>query len=96
MLSHDAFEIANSLSEDPNLVMKVHANAAINGAFHIEIDDHDCLCGLADAVDAANSLFHPHWVPGQVIVDHDAAELKIDAFCRHLGTQENPAFRCLK
>ena len=40
---------------------------------------------LADPVDAPHALLKPVGVPGQVVVDHQVAELEIDAFARGLG-----------
>ena len=40
---------------------------------------------LSDAVDAPHALLEPHWVPRHVVVDHEVAELEIDAFTSSLG-----------
>ena len=40
---------------------------------------------LADAVDAAEALLQAGRVPGQVVIDHQPAELQVDAFAGCLG-----------
>ena len=35
---------------------------------------------LAVTVDAAHALFQPHWIPGNVVVNHEPAELQVYAF----------------
>ena len=44
---------------------------------------------LADAVDAAESLFQPVGVPRQVIVDHQVGALKVDALPGRIGCQQH-------
>ena len=45
--------------------------------------------GLAVAVDAAHALLEPHRVPGDVVVDHEPAELEIDPLARSLRRHQN-------
>jgi len=40
---------------------------------------------LADAVDTAKALLQSRRVPGKVVIDHQPAELQVDAFARRLG-----------
>ena len=49
-----------------------------------EVEDVDVL-GLADPVDAAHPLLQPVGVPGDVVVDHQVAELEVDALSGRLG-----------
>ena len=44
---------------------------------------------LADAVDAAEALFQPVGVPGQVVVDHEVGALEVDALPRRIGGQQH-------
>jgi len=44
---------------------------------------------LANAMDAPETLFQPRRVPGHVIVDHQVAKLKVDAFAGGLGRYTN-------
>ncbi len=44
---------------------------------------------LAVAVDASHALFEAHWVPGDVIVDHEPAELEVDSLAGGLGGDED-------
>ena len=48
--------------------------------------------GLADAVDAAESLLDPVGVPRQVVVDHQVSALKIDAFACGIGGHQDLNF----
>ena len=55
-----------------------------------EIQDQTVLL-LAVTVDAAHALFKPDKIPGNIVIDHQPAELKVDAFAggfggdKHLG-----------
>jgi hypothetical protein len=44
---------------------------------------------LTVAVDTAHPLFKADRVPGDIVVDHQPAELKIDAFARRFGCHED-------
>ncbi|MDP2707627.1 MAG: hypothetical protein Q8O70_09020, partial [Burkholderiales bacterium] len=46
---------------------------------------------LSDAVNAAKPLFQARGVPGKVVVNHQPAELKVDAFTRCFGGDANLA-----
>ncbi|OQA04802.1 MAG: hypothetical protein BWY66_02867 [bacterium ADurb.Bin374] len=45
--------------------------------------------GLADAVDAAEALFDAVRVPGQIVIDHEAGVLEVDAFAGGIGRDED-------
>src|SRR5205814_1503304 len=47
---------------------------------------------LADTVDTAEPLLQPSRVPGQIVIDHHTAELKVDAFAGGLGRHANLFF----
>jgi hypothetical protein len=51
---------------------------ALTGVLGDEVEDHD-LVFLLVAVDAAHPLFEPVGVPRNVVVDHQRAELEVDA-----------------
>ena len=53
----------------------------------VEIEDDDRVL-LADPVDAADSLLDLHRVPGQVVVDHEVAELKVTALAPRLSADQ--------
>ena len=40
---------------------------------------------LPDAMDTTETLLKAGGIPGQVVVDHQAAELEVDAFARRFG-----------
>ena len=44
--------------------------------------------GLTYAMDAAEALFEPIGVPGQVVVDHQMCALEVDAFAGGVGSQQ--------
>ena len=55
---------------------------SLDGVGCAEVED-DAAVLLADAVDASHPLLEPDGVPGQVVVDHQVAELQVDPFpCR--------------
>ena len=49
-----------------------------------EVEDVDVVL-LSDAVDAAHALLEPDGVPRHVVVDHQVAELEVDALAGRLG-----------
>ena len=56
-----------------------------------EVDDHDIEL-LAVAVASANALFDALRIPGKVVIDHEIAELKVDAFGRRFGGDHDGGF----
>ena len=40
--------------------------------------------GLADAVNSAETLFEPVWVPRQIVVHHQVSALEIDTFASRI------------
>ena len=63
-------------------------HAAFAGVLGHEVED-EAVVLLAVAVDAADPLFQPDGVPGDVEVDHQPAELKVDAFAGRFGGDEH-------
>ena len=61
---------------------------AFAGVFGDEVPEVADL-GLADAVDAAETLFEAIGVPGEVVVDHQVAALEVDAFAGGVGGDED-------
>ena len=53
-----------------------------------EIEDEAILL-LAVAVDAAHALLQAHGIPRDVVIDHQPAELQVDAFAGGLGGDEH-------
>src|SRR5581483_10792514 len=66
------------------LLQQPEQEAALDRVLGAEVEDPD-LRLLADPVDAAHALLEPHRVPGQVVVDHQVAELEVDPLARRLG-----------
>ena len=55
-----------------------------------EVKNNHRIVFLQIPMNAAHALFEPCGVPGHVVVDHDPAELKVDAFaCRVRADQES-------
>ena len=63
-------------------------HAAFAGVGGDEVEDEAVLL-LAVAVDAAHALLQADGVPGDVVVDHEPAELEVDAFARRLGGHQD-------
>src|SRR6266705_6712261 len=59
-------------------------NATLSRVGRDEVED-EAILFLTVAMDAAHALFEPDRVPRDVVVDHEPAELKIDAFTRGLS-----------
>jgi len=55
----------------------------------MQVDDLHLLVGLADTVDTANALLHPHRVPGHVVVDQGSAELEVQALSCGIGAEQD-------
>ena len=55
-----------------------------------EVEDQAVLL-LAVAVDAPHALLQAHRVPGDVVVDHEPAELEVDALAGRLGRDQHLA-----
>ena len=51
--------------------------------------ENEAVLLLAVTVDAAHALFKPDRIPRNVVVDHQPAELKVDAFAGGLGRDEH-------
>ena len=62
-------------------------HAALASAGGDEVDDHH-VAPLAVAVDAPQALFQARGIPGNVVVDHQPAELQVDAFPGRVGGDE--------
>jgi hypothetical protein len=63
-------------------------DAALDGVGGHEVEDQAVLA-LAVAVDAAHPLFEAVRVPGDVVVEEDVADLKVDALARGLGGDQD-------
>ena len=66
------------------LVQKHPQNPPLAGAARNEIEDPD-FGPLAVAVNPAHPLLQPRRVPGDVVVDHQPAELQVDALAGRIG-----------
>jgi hypothetical protein len=82
--AQDLFEIANALTENIDAIVKPLEDAILNRIGDVQVDNRNAIGLLAEAIETANSLFHAHRVPRKIVVDHEAAELKIDTFASNL------------
>ena len=63
----------------------------VGGVLAVEKVDHHHIMLLAIAMAAANALFDALRVPGQIVVDDQRAELKVDALGAGFGGNHDPA-----
>ena len=76
------------IQDDLQLGLENFTNPVLDSIFKHEIQgSNDVL--LADTVDAANTLFHAHRVPGHIVVHNDMAELQVQTFTTGIGGDQN-------
>ena len=75
--------------EEPELLVEQLVDALVGGVLLVEEVDHDDVELLAVAVAAADALLDALRVPGQVVVHDQVAELKVDAFGRGFGGDQD-------
>ena len=63
-------------------------HAALAGVGRDEIED-EAVHLLAVTMDAAHALLQPHGIPRDVVIDHQPAELQVDAFAGGFGGDEH-------
>ena len=76
---------AEAVADRLQLVEQRLDDQALAGLGGDQVDDLHRVVLLAVAVDAAHALFQASGVPRHVEVDHDPAELEVDAFGRGVG-----------
>ena len=82
---------AEDAVEQPELLVEQLVDALVGGVVLVEeVDDHHVEF-LAVAVAAADALLDALRVPGQVVVDDEIAELKVDALGGGLGRDQDAA-----
>src|SRR5262249_9210211 len=72
----------------PEAVEQFLQNTALPSVLGHKIDDQ-AVVHLTVAVNAADALFEAHGVPGDVVVDHHPAKLKVDPFAGSLRGDEH-------
>ncbi len=84
------------LGNDLQLLLQHFADTVFHGVFQHEVDGTHHM-GLANAVDAADSLLQAHRVPGHIEVDDHMAELQVQALTAGVGRDQHPyiAGECL-
>src|SRR5260370_42575589 len=66
-------------------MVKAVVDDVVNGVGVQQVYYADRVCDLTKAVDSAYPLLHAHWIPRQIVIDHGAAELEVDALNTDLG-----------
>ena len=89
LLGNDVLAVAEISPEDIEFLEQDLVDPEVDGVLVEQRPDHDLVGGLADAVEAADPLFDPHRVPGQVVVDEEPAELEIDSLGADLGGKQD-------
>ena len=80
---------AENALEEPKFLRKELIDALIGFVLAIEKIDHDDIVLLAVAVATANALLDALGIPGQIVIDHQGAELEVDALGARLGGDHN-------
>ena len=89
-----ARDSAQGLGRVAQPLVKIRAHRVLNGVLVLQVINlNDSF--LAVAVNAAHPLLITHGVPGQVIVNQDVTELKIDTFAASLRRNQETHFRFL-
>ena len=70
------------------LLLQHFADAELDRVFKYEVDCPYSL-GLANTIHTADSLFQPHRVPREVVVDNDVGELQIQTFTTCIGGDQH-------
>ena len=76
------------LTDLVELLEEPHEDLTLARVLGHQVEDEH-LTGLAVAVDAAHPLLQPVRVPGDVVVDHQVAELQVDALAGRLGGDQH-------
>ena len=80
---------AEDAVEQAELLIEQLVDALVGGVLLVEEVDHHHVELLTVAVAAADALLDALGVPGQVVVDHQIAELQVDALGGGLGGNQN-------
>ena len=75
---------AELLPDEGQLLLQYLAHPILHCVLNQHVEDQHIVF-LADAVQAADALLQAHGIPGQVVVDHDVAELQVDALATGVG-----------
>ena len=79
-------------AEEPELLVQQFVHPLVGGVALVEEVDHHHVEFLAVAVAAADALLDALGIPGQVVVDHQIAELQVDALGRRFGGDHDGRF----
>ena len=78
------------LADDLQLLQQCLEDAAFAGRGRDEIQNHDGVVFLPVAMDATHPLFQTRWIPGDIPVHHEPAELQVNTLtCGVGGDQES-------
>ena len=73
--AQNRFEFAQRPLDKAEAFVEPLINDGVNGMFEDEVEHRDFSSLLTKAIDSSDTLFETHRVPGQIVVDHDPAEL---------------------
>ena len=82
--------VPTTCSKHLNAILEGLVDIGLHGAFQVKVNDPHFGILLTDAVDAANTLLHPHGVPGHVVVNQGTAELEVESFGGGIGAEKDP------
>ena len=88
-VEHVAGLVDTELGEDHRELLLQHfADPELDRVLKHEVDCPHRL-GLADTIHAADPLFQPHRVPGDIVVDDDMGELQVQALTARVGGNQH-------
>ena len=78
-------ELAHDGREESYPLLKHPVYSGLDGVIVLKVHDPNLWVLLSDAINSSDSLFNPHRVPRQVIVDERPTELEVQAFGGGVG-----------
>ena len=84
---------AELVEDDSQFLFQHLAHTVLHRAVKDEVDSsHNVI--LTDTIHTTDTLFKPHRVPGDVVVDYHMAELKVQAFAACICRNQNARVLC--
>ena len=84
----DRLEAAHQALEEVDPLAEGEVDVGLNCVLVGQVDHPDLGVLLADPVDTANPLLDLHGVPGEIVVDQQAAELEVQTLRGSVGADE--------
>jgi hypothetical protein len=79
-VAENLLDAAYSFPEHLDLLVKDFEDVFLDGPLQEQVVNEDPVTFLAESLNAANSLFEPHGVPGEIEVDHRPGALEVEPF----------------